>query len=107
MDEDLTRLAGVIRERELLKPRKAGLTAAITQLTHDLDGLRRRHALEQRDVDRLESLSLTRLLTALRGVREQALERERAEAEVARYRVAQAQDQLDALRAQLTELDAR
>jgi hypothetical protein len=109
MDEDLIRLAAEIRERELLGPRKAGITAAIKKLTGDLDELRRRHAIEQQDVDRLENLSLTRLVASLRGSREQALDRERAEAEAeaARYRVAQAQDTLDALRAQLAEIEAR
>ncbi|HEY0002022.1 MAG TPA: hypothetical protein VGB74_16345 [Actinoplanes sp.] len=107
MDEDLTRLAAEIRESELLGPRKAGITAAIAQLTGDVDELRRQHAIEQRDVDRLEGFSLTRLLASLRGSREQSLERERAEAQVARYRVAQAQDRLDALRAQLAAVEAR
>ncbi len=107
MDEDLTRLAADIRERQLLGARKAGLTAAITALTGDLEGLRRRYAIEQRDVDRLENLSLTRLLAGLRGSRTRDLDRERAEAEAARYRVAEGQDRLDALRAQLTEVEAR
>ncbi|MEV4641904.1 hypothetical protein AB0J80_31615 [Actinoplanes sp. NPDC049548] len=105
--DDLTRLAADIRERELLRSRKAGILAAVAELTRHLDELRRRHAVEQRDVDRLESLSLTRLLASIGGSREQALDRERAEAEAARYRVAQAQDRLDALRAQLTEVEAR
>ena len=107
MDEDLTRLAAAIRERELLGPRRAGITAAITKLTADLAELRRRYAIEQRDVDRLENFSLTRLLADLHGAREQTLDRERAEAETARYRVAQAQDRLNALGAQLAEVEAR
>jgi DNA repair exonuclease SbcCD ATPase subunit len=107
VDDDLTRLAADLRERELLKARRAGITAATATLTADLDDLRRRHAIEQRDVDRLETFSLTRLLADLRGAREQALDRERAEAEAARYRVAQAQDRLDALRAQAAAVESR
>lgn len=107
MDEDLTRLAAEIRERELLGARQAGIGAAITRLTTDLDELRRRHAIEQRDVDRLESLSLTRILAGLRGSRGESLDRERAEAQAAHYRVAQAQDRLDALHAQLGDVTAR
>ncbi|MEU8612521.1 hypothetical protein AB0C29_31475, partial [Actinoplanes sp. NPDC048791] len=107
MDEDLTRLAADLRERELLAARRAGVTAAIARLTSDVDALRRRHAIEQRDVDRLENLSLARLLAGLRGSREQALDRERAEAEAAYYRVAQAQDQLDTFRTQLAQIEAR
>ncbi|MEU4237079.1 hypothetical protein [Actinoplanes sp. NPDC026619] len=107
MDDDLARLAADIRERELLGARKAGIGAAITQLGREVEELRRRHAIEQRDVDRLENFSLTRLLAGLRGSRAEALDRERAEAATARYRVAQAEDRLDALRAQLTEVEAR
>ncbi|GIM90796.1 hypothetical protein [Paractinoplanes toevensis] len=107
MDDDLTRLAADLRERELLGSRQAGISAAITGLTQTIEGLRRRHAIEQRDVDRLENFSLARLLATVRGSREQALDRERAEAEAARYRVAQAQDRLDALRAQLAHVEER
>jgi hypothetical protein len=107
VDDDLTRLAADIRERELLAARKGGLAAAITQLNHDLDGLRRKHAIEQRDVERLASFSLARLLATVRGGREQTLDRERAEAEAARYRMAQATHQLDALTAQLAVVEAR
>jgi len=107
MDDDLTRLAAAVRERELLEPRRAGLSAAILRLSTELTVLRRRQAAEQRDVERLESLSLTRILVSLRGARGSTLERERAEAEAARYRAAQAQDQIDALRAQLAEVTAR
>ncbi|AGZ41288.1 hypothetical protein [Actinoplanes friuliensis] len=107
MDEDLTRLAAEVRERELLGPRKAGITAAIKQLTSELAELGRRHTIEQRDVERLENFSLTRLLADLRGSRDEALARERAEAETARYRLAQAQDRLGALTAQLAQVEAR
>jgi len=107
VDDDLTRLAADLRERELLTARRAGIAAAIAELTADRDELSRRHAIEQRDVQRLETFSLTRLVAGLRGSREQALDRERAEAETARYRVAQAQDRLDALTAQAAAVEAR
>lgn len=107
VDEDLVRLAGEIRERELLAARKAGIDAAVAALRLELAELRRRHAIEVRDVERLENFSLTRVLADLRGSREQSLDRERAEAEAARYRVAQGQDRLDALLAQGAVVQAR
>ncbi|GAA2628767.1 hypothetical protein [Paractinoplanes durhamensis] len=107
MDDDLARLAADIRERELLGSRKSGITAAIAGLGQQLERLRRQHAIEQADVDRLEQMSLTRLLATLRGNREEAIDRERAEAEAARYRVAQAKDRLEVLGAQLAAVERR
>ncbi len=62
---------------------------------------------ELEDVERLEHLSLTRVLASLHGSREDALARENAAAEAARYRVAQAQQRLDAVRAELATLEGR
>jgi septal ring factor EnvC (AmiA/AmiB activator) len=52
-------------------------------------------------------VTVTRVLAALHGSREDALAREKAEAEAARYRVAQAQQRLDAARAELASLEER
>lgn len=51
---------------------------------------------------RLEHLSLARVLAALHGAREDALAREKAEAEAARYRYAEAQHRLDAPRLEIS-----
>ncbi len=56
--------------------------------------------MEQKEVDRLEHVSLTRVLVALKGSREEALTREHAEADAARLRVADAQSRLEAVRAE-------
>jgi hypothetical protein len=73
--------------------------------------LRAAHAIEERDVERLETMSLTRIIAALRGSRDDRVARERAEADAARYRVAEAESQLATLdleaergRAQLDQL---
>jgi hypothetical protein len=55
----------------------------------------------------LEGLSLTRVLASLRGAREDTLERERAEADAARYRVAEAESRLDPLRREHSAAQAR
>jgi hypothetical protein len=73
----------------------------------DLDAAREQYAGEEKDVERLEHLSLTRVLAALHGSREDALAREKADAAAARYRVAQARQRLDAARAELASLADR
>jgi hypothetical protein len=106
-------------ERRLLTAtaRRQELRATIDrrgELDRRRDGLRQRigelrgaHALEERDVQRLEGLSLTRVLAALRGSREDRLARERAEAEAAGYRVAEAVARLEALDREDEQLAAR
>lgn len=80
--------------QELLSERERAAAA-------DLDAAQQEYAGEEKDVEKLEHVSLTRVLTALHGSREDALAREKADAEAARYRVAQAQQRLDAARAEL------
>jgi hypothetical protein len=64
-----------------------------------LDAARQQYAGDEKDVERLEHLSLTRVLAALHGSHADARARDKAEAEAARYRVAQAQQRLDTARA--------
>ncbi len=66
-----------------------------------LEELRSHCGLEQKEVERLEHLSLARVLVALKGDREEAVSREKAEADAARLRVADAEERLDAVRAAL------
>jgi hypothetical protein len=69
--------------------------------------LREQYVAKQRDVRRLEGLSLTRLLVSLRAERDDALARERAQAAAAQYRVAEAETRLDAAREELRAAWAR
>ena len=98
-----------MREREIVGSRVAQLRGRQGELVAELDQLRRRHALEQRDVERLESLSLTRVVAGLRGAgrREDRLARERAEADAAHYRVAEAGQRLAAVERELAQAEAR
>jgi hypothetical protein len=107
IERRLAELAALMRERELAQNRRAGLIARLEGQSAELDELRTRYAVEQRDVDRLEGLSLTRVLVALRGSREGDLDRERAEAEAARYRVAEAESRRAAIRTEIDATEAR
>lgn len=109
VEERLSRLAQQLREREIIGSRLALLRRRQGELTAELDQLRKQHALEQRDVEKLESLSLTRVVAGLRGVgrREDRLVRERAEADAARYRVAEAGQRLAAIERELALAEAR
>ena len=103
----LAALAGMVREAELLRERRAELdrrhaehAAAVAQLRHSW-------ADEVRDVERLEGLSLSRVLVALRGGHAEKLSRERAEADAARYRVGEGESRLAAIRAEHATVEAR
>lgn len=97
IEQQLAAAAEAVREHELTAQRSAQLQQRMDELATELAGLRQQQAAEDRDVTRLEGLSLTRVLAGLRGARDDALARERAEADAAGYRVAQAQARLDAL----------
>ena len=86
---------------------RSQLSAREQTTAAELESARQEYAGAEQDVGRLEHLSLTRLLAAVHGSREDALAREKAEAEAARYRVAQAQQRLDAARAELASLEDR
>jgi chromosome segregation ATPase len=99
--------AQAAREHELCKQQHAQLRARERDAVAELDAAQAQYAGEEKDVARLEHLSLTRVLAALHGAREDSLAREKAEAEAARYRVAHAQQRLDAARAKIEDLAAR
>jgi hypothetical protein len=105
VDDDIEhRLAAAtqaLHENQLAARRIDDVTARIAALSKQIDTLTAAVAQEQRDVDKLEGLSLTRVLLSLRGAREDTLARERAEADAARYRLAEAQARLAALNREL------
>jgi hypothetical protein len=107
IEQRLAAAAQAAREYDLCRREHAQLSARERAAAEDLDAARGQYAGEQKDVERLESLSLTRVLAALYGSRDDALAREKAEAEAARYRVAQARQRLDAVQAELGHLEER
>lgn len=96
---------------EMVNQRCAELQDRADLLTVRVVELRKRYAGERQDVERLEGRSLTRVLATLRGARDDALARERAEAEAVHYRLMEFEARLDAVQreyrlahARLTEL---
>jgi chromosome segregation ATPase len=107
IERRLAAAALAAREYDLCGRQQADLQAREHEAAADLDAARAEYAGEEKDVARLEHLSLTRVLAALHGSRDDALAREQAEAAAARYRVAQAQQRLDAARAEVKTLKER
>ena len=106
-EQQLAAAAQAAREYELCGQQLAQQEARERTAAADLETAQQECAGEEKDVERLEHLSLTRVLAALHGSREDALAREQAEAVAARYRVAQAQQRLDDARAALENLKRR
>jgi hypothetical protein len=103
----LTAAAQAYREHDLTALRTTDLSDRVAAASAQVQALAQGLAAEERDVDKLEHLSLTRVLASLRGARDDVLARERAEADAARYRLAQARAGLDALRRELEAASAR
>jgi hypothetical protein len=101
IEHRLSAAAQAVRELEVVRQRCSDLLARQEQMTAALEELRSQYGLEQREVERLEHLSLARVLVALKGDREEAVSREKAEADAARLRVADAEERLDAVSAAL------
>lgn len=107
IEQRLAAAAEALREYEMANQRSADLRRRMDDLDQQLAKLRDRRAREDEDVQRLEGLSLTRILASLRGTRQDTLERERAEADAARYRVAEAEGLREALRREFDAVEAR
>ncbi len=98
LEQRFAAAAEALREYLLTQNRSAELKARMSGLERELTSRQAQAADEQRDVERLANLSMTSVLAALRGSRSESLERERAEAEAARFRVAEAGARLEAVR---------
>jgi hypothetical protein len=107
IEERLTALSGLMRERELLDARRTWFGDLCAAAEAEVGALRKTSDAEQKDVERLEGVSLARVLVAIRGSHQDALARERAEAESARYRWIVAHDRLSGLRGELASVEGR
>ena len=107
IEQRLAAAAQAAREYDLCQQQHGRQCARQKTAAGDLDAARQEYAGEEKDVERLEHLSLTRVLASLHGSRDDALAREKAEAEAARYKIAQAQQRLDSARAELVSLEDR
>ncbi|MEU7907420.1 hypothetical protein [Actinoplanes sp. NPDC049118] len=107
IESRLAELAGLLREAESLRGRRAELNRRHAELAAAVAELRQSWAGELRDVERLESVSLSRVLAALRGAHAEEVSRERAEADAAGYRVADGESRLAAIQAEREAVEAR
>jgi hypothetical protein len=107
IERRLARAVQAVRERDLCTEQHRQQSAREQTAAAEAAAARKEYAGAEQDVERLEHLSLARVLAALHGAREDALAREKAEAQAARYRYAEAQQRLDAVRAELANLEAR
>lgn len=96
LETRLAQLADARRDAMRLRAQLAHSTAAVEAADALVRERRRTLAVEQEDVDRLESFSLTRVLAAFGGSRDSALAKERAERNAARYAVSEAEERLAA-----------
>src|SRR5215469_13373711 len=100
IEQRLAAAAQAVRELEVTRRRCTDLQSRQDRLGNELAVLQAQYQIEQKDVDRLEHMSLVRVLVALKGSRDEALAREHAEADAARMRLADAQARLEAVRAE-------
>jgi chromosome segregation ATPase len=107
IEQRLATAAQAAREHDLCEQQHDQLSTREQAAAADLDTARQQYAGEEKAVDKLEHLSLTRVLAALHSSHEDTLAREKANEEAARYRVTQAQQRLDATRAELGSLQQR
>jgi hypothetical protein len=107
IEQRLAVAAQAMREREVTSQRQAELSARQRELEAELASLSDKATAERKDVERLEGMSLGRVLASLAGSRDERLARERAEAEAALYRMAEAESRLDAVRGELSAAEQR
>ncbi|MEU2613665.1 hypothetical protein ABZ570_19065 [Micromonospora sp. NPDC007271] len=111
MDGDVMRrladAAERVREHETIGRQVELLLRRVEEAERHLDRLCHTHEREQQDVERLEGRSITRVLASLRGSRDDDLARERAEAELAARREADARAHLAELRREHRAAQAR
>ena len=82
---ELTEVARLRAEREHLEARHRAASRTVDELDARVQAASRALAEERKDVEALESMSMTRVLSALRGRRLDDLEREQGEVRAAEY----------------------
>lgn len=78
-----------------------------TDQCREVEGRRARLRQEERDVERLERLTFSAVLAALRGNKDEQIDRERAEAYAARLRLREAERQLAEIQADIADRESR
>jgi hypothetical protein len=104
-DEVLHRARDRVRRLEQVRRLRAAAMDQLADVERELAGLRRVHAAEERDVDKLDRRTLTSIVAGALGTRDERLAKERAEADLARLRVEGQDARLRQLTADLAALD--
>ena len=107
IEHQLMSAAQDLRELEVCGQRCAELQDRLRSAQAEVAAARAKHAGELHDVGRLEHMSLTRVLASLHGSRDDTLAKERAEADAARFRVAEAESRLAAVQGELAGAEDR
>src|SRR6476469_2383713 len=94
-------------EAARLRTQLGGLRHEADSARVDLEAMRERHRVEAEDVERLEGFGLTAVLSAVRGTRTGALDRERAEEVAARYAAQGALARLQSVESRREDVDRR
>jgi hypothetical protein len=107
LERRLDDAAEAVRQREIVARHYGELAKRATAEQAEVASLRRRLADEDKDVQRLEGLSLTRVLASMRGARHDDIARERAEADAVGLKLRAAEYRLTNVRRELDDLRAR
>lgn len=107
IEQRLAAAAQAVHEQDRCRQQRAELGERERTAAAELGAAHQEYTGAEREVGRLEHLSLTRVLAALHGSREDALAREHAQAEAARYRVADASHRLAVVRDELAQVERR
>ncbi|MDD3363344.1 MAG: hypothetical protein PHZ03_00010 [Syntrophomonas sp.] len=103
--ERLTEAVRLVQEREKWLHRREATVNLIQSQKNLRDQLQRQLALESRDVDRLDGITLLNLWHSLRGTKEEAKRKEQEEYLIAKLKYDEANAALIALEADLTGMD--
>lgn len=98
LEARLTAAAAAVHDEAIAARRCDRLDEQISDLDQQVTTMRAQLVAEAADVERLEGLTFSRVLASLLGAREDRLAHERAEADVAQFRLGEAEARLEGLR---------
>lgn len=107
LEGEISAAAADLREHDLMGQRVDELRRREAELVQHVDARRVEHVPRAGDDDRLEAVTLTRVVSALRGSKDDDLAREKAEADAARLRLAHTEAQLTAVQRELASAVTR
>jgi hypothetical protein len=105
--QQLSRVAEARREVQRLKARREAVLAELEAAAEEIEEKREQLAKEHEDVVRLESFSISRVVTSLRGEHDEQLRKEIAEREAARVAYLAAEERERAALNELHSIDDR